>query len=264
MVKLCVLVAIFVCLSFSFIAGQTEAAIDPETLVDAWLFDEGNGEVAKDLSGNKLDGTLKDNPKWVDGKFGKALELDGVGAYVEIPAHENPRDAITVSIWAKSKTDTWNQQGFMIDKRNAYILHPIVNTKNVAWALCNGGCWNKPNAWNTSPAGPDDIIEWHMYTATFDSNSGKWNIYIDGKEESSMDLNKTPLDADADRVFIGNDTCCAGRFGNVFIDEVAIFNVALEQDDIETLMKEGLGTTVTDVEAEGKMATTWGDVKTQY
>lgn len=264
MMKLCVFITILISLSFSFMIVQTEAAIDPETLVGAWLFDEGKGDVAEDLSGNELDGALKGNPKWVDGKFGKALELDGVGAYVEIPAHENPQDAITVSIWVKSKTDTWNQHGFMIDKRNAYILHPIVNTKNVAWAVCNNGCWNKPNAWNTSPAGPDDITEWHLYTATFDSNSGKWNLYIDGKVESSMDLNKAPLDADADRVFIGNDTCCAGRFGNVFIDEVAIFNVALEADDIETLHEKGLAPTVTAVAAEGKMTTAWGKVKTRY
>ncbi len=90
MMKLCVLVAILVCLSFSFMVIQTEAAIDPETLVGVWLFDEGKGDVAVDASGNELDGILKGNPKWVDGKFGEALELDGVGAYVEIPGHENP------------------------------------------------------------------------------------------------------------------------------------------------------------------------------
>ena len=243
---------------------QTEAEIDPETLVGVWLFDEGKGDVAEDLSGNELDGTLQGDAKWVDGQFGKALELDGVGAYVEIPGHENPRDAITVSIWVKSKTDTWNQHGFMIDKRNAFILHPIVNTKNVAWALCNGGCWNKPGAWSDNAVGPDDITDWHLYTATFDSNSGEWNIYIDGKVESSMDLNKTQLDADIGPVFIGNDTCCAGRFGNVFVDEVAIFSVALEQDDIETLMEKGLAPTITAVKAEDKMATTWGNVKARY
>ena len=262
--KLSILVAILACLSFSFMVVQAEAAIDPETLVGAWLFDEGAGDVAGDVSGNELDGSLKGNPKWVDGKFGEALELDGSGAYVEVPGHENPREEITVSIWVKSKTDTWNQHGFFVEKRNAYVLHPNANTKVVAWATCNNGCWNKPHAWNTNPAGPDDITEWHMYTVTYNSNTGKWFIYVDAKEESTLDLNKDPLDADTGPVFIGRDSCCAGRLGNVIIDEVAIFSVALEQDDIETLYKKGLAPTVTDVKAEGKMATTWGKVKTRY
>ena len=52
--------------------------------------------------------------------------------------------------------------------------------------------------------------------------------------------------------------------GNGIVDEVAIFNVALEQADIKALMKNGLEGTVLDVDVEGKMTTTWGNVKTQY
>ncbi len=108
------------------------------------MFDEGKGTVAEDLLGNELDGTLKGDPKWVDGKFGKALELDGSGAFVEVPGHENPREEITVSIWVKSKTDTWNQHGFFVEKRNAYVLHPNANTKVVAWATCTTAAGTNP------------------------------------------------------------------------------------------------------------------------
>lgn len=258
------IVHMIACLTLGFLIISSDAAIDPGTLVGLWLFDDGNGDVAEDSSGNNLDGVLMGNPKWVDGEFGKALELNGVDAYVEVPAHSNPRDEITVSIWVKSKTENWNQHGFMVEKRDAYIIHPVVNTKNVTWALCNGGCWNQPGGWADNAVGPDDIKQWHMYTTTFDSATGRWVIYIDGKEESSWDINKTPLNADSGPVFIGRDTCCGGRFGNVFVDEVAIFSVALEQADIETMMKNGLEQTVLNVKAEGKMTTTWGQVKTRY
>ena len=43
----------------------------------------------------------------------------------------------------------------------------------------------------------------------------------------------------------------------MFVDEVAIFNVALDPDDIKTLMDKGLGPTVAAVDAVGKMTTTW-------
>ena len=262
--KFNIVISILVCLSFGFLVITIDAAVDPATVVGAWIFEEGSGEVAADVSGNELDGVVNGNAEWVDGPFGMALQLDGSTAYVEVPAHENPRDAITISIWVKSNTETWNQNGWFVEKRNAFVLHPNQNSKVVAWAICNGGCWNKPGGWNDMSTGPDDITQWHMYTTTFDSASGEWFIYIDGEVASEMVIDTTPLDADAGPVFIGNDTCCAGRLGSALIDEVAIFNVALPQADIKSLMTDGLGTTLTAVEAEGKMTTTWGNVKSRY
>ena len=262
--KFRIVISILTCLTFCLFILTSDAALDPETLVGAWLFDEGKGDVAEDSSGNGLDGALKGNAKWVNGQFGEALEFDGASGYVEVPAHANPQEQITVSIWVKSNAATWNQNGWFVEKRNAFVLHPNQGSKNVAWAICNGGCWNKPGGWNDKSIGPADITQWHMYTTTFDSATGEWFIYIDGDVASEMVINKTPLDADAGPVFIGNDTCCAGRFGNGIVDEVAIFSVALEEADIKALMKNGLEGTVLDVNVEGKMTTTWGNVKTRY
>ena len=240
------------------------AAIDPETLVGLWLFDEGNGKVATDASGNGLDGEFEGNPKWVEGRFGEALELDGAGAHIVIPDHENPTEAITVSIWVKSHTETWNQHGWMVEKREAYIIHPNVDTKNVSWPVGNGGGWNQPRDWRAGEVGPDDITEWHMYTTTYDSKTGRWAIYIDGEEASTMDLAKTPIILDTGPVYIGNDTCCAGRFADATVDEVAIFSVALEDDDIKAMYEDGLYFAVLAVDPADKIATTWADVKVKY
>ena len=258
---------VFVCFSFVGVlfVSTASAAIDPGTVVGLWLFDEGKGNVVTDASENGLEGEFEGKPKWVEGKFGKALEFDGKGAYVQIAAHENPRDAITVTAWAKSPGDTWNQHGWMVEKRNAYIIHPNQGTKNVAWPICNGGCWNKPGGWNDGNVGPKDITDWHMYTATFDSKTGEWYIYIDAKEASAMDIAKNPLDADNGPVNIGFDDCCGGaRFGAVTIDEVAVFSVALAQEDIQKLYKDGLYFAVLAVDPADKMTTTWADVKVKY
>jgi len=65
--------------------------IDPESVVGMWLLDEGKGDTAKDSSGSGNDGTLANNPKWVEGKSGKALEFNGTN-HVEIPASETTDD----------------------------------------------------------------------------------------------------------------------------------------------------------------------------
>jgi hypothetical protein len=59
------------------LAGTSDAKIDLVTIEGLWLFDEGSGNVAKDLSGNDHHGEIL-GAKWVSGKYGKALEFDGV------------------------------------------------------------------------------------------------------------------------------------------------------------------------------------------
>jgi hypothetical protein len=46
-------------------------------VIAAWLFDEGNGKVLQDTSGNGNDGEIFGSAKWDEGKFGKALFFDG-------------------------------------------------------------------------------------------------------------------------------------------------------------------------------------------
>ena len=59
--------------------AQSDAKIDPQSAAGVWLFDEASGKVAKDSSDNGYDGKFmgKGNPKWVEGKFGKALDFNG-------------------------------------------------------------------------------------------------------------------------------------------------------------------------------------------
>jgi hypothetical protein len=238
------------------------AKIDPKTIEGLYLFDEGAGNVAKDSGVKGLNGKFTGNPKWVAGKFGKALEFDGK-SYVTIPDHQNPTDALTVSAWVKSATPGWNQHGWMVEKRDAYILHPNQGGVNVAFPLCNGACWNQPFNWDTGSVGPKDITEWHMYTGTYDSKTGDWRIYIDAKVESKLSLNKTKINVDPGPIHIGWDECCGGsRFGTATMDEVAIFNVALSEADVQSLMK-GFEAALA-VEPANKLTATWAGIKTQY
>ena len=70
------------CLLLSF-ATYAVGKPDP-SLVGYWPFDEKTGKKAEDASGNGNDGKLIDEPKWVEGKFGSALEFGGDGSYVEV------------------------------------------------------------------------------------------------------------------------------------------------------------------------------------
>jgi len=66
-------------------------------LIGHWMFDEGSGDVAFDISGNGNDGTIN-GAQSVPGVGGSALEFDGVDDYVETPITDVPVDG-TVAAW---------------------------------------------------------------------------------------------------------------------------------------------------------------------
>ena len=60
------------------LTGKSDAQLDVEGAVAIWLFDEGRGDKVSDASGNGNDGEFVNNPEWVEGKFGDALDFDGM------------------------------------------------------------------------------------------------------------------------------------------------------------------------------------------
>ena len=71
-------------------------------IVGMWLFDEeGDEDIAVDSSEKGHEMSLHDGFHWVDGKFGKGIELDATG-YMRIEHHEdfNFPDAYTIMVWA--------------------------------------------------------------------------------------------------------------------------------------------------------------------
>ncbi len=87
-------------------------------------------------------------------------------------------------------------------------------------------------------------------------------IYTDGEEVGKQPYAKPSLDADPGRMRIG-DGSNGGHQCEGLLDEVALFNVALEQNDIKEIMEDGLenATGLLAVEPENKLATTWGKLK---
>ena len=85
-------------------------AVGPNDFLDGLVlyhaYDEGDGNTAGDLSENKLDGVI-DNPTWVDGKFGKALEFDGTSTFVTVESTDELNvDACTFMAWINA--EHWN------------------------------------------------------------------------------------------------------------------------------------------------------------
>jgi hypothetical protein len=245
------LIGVTVLFLVGLLTTSSYAKLDLKTCVGMWLFDEGSGTVAADSSGNKNDGKLMGTPKWVDGKFSKALEFDATGAsYVEILNSASLNTAsFTITLWAKPAQ--LRVQG-LADKTPAPQWRIFMNSPagNIEFDALPGEIGNV-----TTPV--TAIGKWSHIAVTCDSATKTAKTYFDGVfSNQAVDVDMKNSSA----VNIHIASAEGPRFNGV-IDDVAFFNVALAEADIQTLMNNGLKGSITAVDPSGKLAATWAGIK---
>jgi len=166
-----------------------------------------------------------------------ALSLNGTSDYVEIPAHNNPTQALTVSLWAKSATDTWSNYGCLLSKRSAYILHPTKGSKEIAILMRID---SKDYSVEHTPT--IDLKQWHHYAASFDGKTIR--LYIDGQEVAAEE-HAGAIKSDNGMLLIGKDEKAYDqheddRYFHGQIDEVRIWDRARSAAEIKADMKRRL------------------------
>jgi len=257
MTRLVMLFISLIAISLMFV-GIGDAKIDVGTAVGIWLFDEGSGDTANDSSENGNDGKLTGGPKWVAGKFGKALEFDGKGTCVE--TGQQLLEAVpefTIVLWVNKGKITASRIGLV--GQNDTVEMGFISPATVQ-------IWSEGAGQGVDANYPFSEGEWHHVAATGTTTSIK--NYLDGELKNQGTTNVPHHGSSAFNVNIGGCGIFDGS-GNWYtgvIDEVAVFNVALEEDDIKTIMNDGLAGVLglVAVSPAGKLTTSWGKLKAAY
>jgi len=218
-------------------------------------FDEGAGSIAKDASKFKNDCALKGNPKWIDGKFGKALEFDGA-TWGEV-ADSDSLDltgAMTIEAWVKMYGGGEGTQS-AVEKGSAWIDGEY----NLAALYSNGTILQMkdlPEECNDDNIGSSiQDNNWHFLVGTWDGGTIK--LYIDGKLDKEMPCAGTLL-TNNEPLFIGARGGTQ-RFLIGALDEIKVYNYALSEAELARDMQSPVAA----VEPNGKLATTWSIIKVQ-
>ena len=251
--------------------SQGDAKIDPETAVGIWLFDDGSGNIAEDSSGKGNDGKIEKGPKWVDGKFGKALEFDGKDDYVYVSdpgkSSLDLTKSLTIMAWIKP---VQHPQGNVIVNKRApvapcnYTLRLADGTNGEFDFWYNSGSWQ---GYTTTTGAMVKDGTWYHIASTYTSGEGEnVKVYVNGKEVEgkwTAGDGKGELVANDEDFNIGGRDYTGTRWFEGLIDEVAVFNEVLTKDDIGDIMNKGLKISLA-VSPAGKLATSWGGLKAQY
>lgn len=227
-----------------------------EGLVAYWALDETEGDTAGDSSGNGHDGTLIGDPQWTeDGYIGGALTFDQAADEVNIPFHKDlNQEAFTISAWANVEPGSAGHRAVISSRHepptSGYIIYAEPGN---TWQFWTG---NGDPAW-VSVQGPAVTLgDWDHVAGVY--ADGKQMFYVNGELAGEEDSNPN---FNAEQEFLigagANERAAHAYLFKGRIDEVRLYNRVLDEDEIAAVMEsESLA-----VEASGKIAVTWGQLK---
>jgi hypothetical protein len=148
-----------------------------------WLFDEGQGKVAKDLTPNKLDGALDGAAAFAEGRFGKALALPKSAGSVKVAPHAALKsETFTLMAWVKYKPA--GRYGLVIER----LGEKEEQRQALLVAHCEDGHPYLHGGAGSMAKVDDD--RWHHLAATFDGRTHRF--YVDGKLQGQTAAREVP------------------------------------------------------------------------
>ena len=250
----------------SVFTGRTDAQLDIEGAVAVWLFDEGKGDKVADATGNGNDGEFVNNPEWVEGKFGDALDFDGIVDYVQINVPVVVEtDDFTMGCWVnpgkvqKQWANILSSHGSdpgPPENCRGMSIEQVSDSANLFYFIAGGGengCWLGQAAQTQLAAGV-----WQHFVVV--REDGKLTHYLNGEVSAEVGLPQD-LAVATDNFRIANWSRHGNREFQGKVDEAMIFSRALSQDEISTAMKDGIAELLPVSPVDKALTTTWGTIK---
>ena len=206
-----------------------------QPLIAHWALDETEGDVAYDSAGDH-DGVLFGDPAWQPdkGKIDGALEFDGVNDYVSMPFVVDPGEGVfSAFAWVKggvagqailSQTDNTGEMWMGVDSLQGNLVSGLV----------------PPPAGRTvtPPLESPFLItdgQWHHVGFVWDGQ--RRHLYADGVEVVGDASAINPLTSSDGGMHLGaGKSLEASCFWFGLIDDVRIYNQALDNEEVEALL----------------------------
>ena len=249
--RFALLIATFACV---LLISGTAGAVLKDGLILYFPFDDGEGEVVKDHSGNGHDGKISSFTQmdWDAGEFQGSIAMSAKGAEnlataerlgrIEVEDDLGHPKALTISTWFYADIDSgWNYLG---DFRPTGSWFARDSAQNI---ILDGQ--------GSVASGDYSRREWVHFVVLADSESTTY--YINGEETGTA--------GGAAKLNISTNLHVGSRFSDnesflTHLDEWAMWDRILTEGEIAELGNMPVIPLVA-VDPQGKLATTWGHVK---
>lgn len=238
------------------VASFARAANLKDSVVLYMSLDKG-GNSAVDLSAKGNDGKIF-GTNLVAGKINKAFEWSKLADYIEISNFKGLTNAkeFSVAAWVKlsQNAKVTILCGISDDQVNRWNFAVRVN--EVFHTNTHRGGWASELNINKK-----FVQAWHHVAGTYGEGGKARILYYDGEEASRDALFQGELTLAKIRVGRGQSNFDNWPYLGL-IDEVALFDRALNKSEIQEVMK-GMSTILA-VSPTSKLATTWGEMKSRF
>jgi hypothetical protein len=225
--------------SLHFNGGQGEPGVPEAGLLAGWHFDESNGAVSADFSGNGHDAVLYGSAAWEEGHvdrpaepvdLGGGLLFDGEDDLVEIPTLTGEFSSFAVEFWMKpSSRKNWNQNITAAGGWGQFVFH--ADATGAIFAGTDIGTRFSPR---NLPSGTLLTRQWQHFAYVYDA--GEARFYRNGVRLASRHQ-AAPEPWTGFR--IGLPSSRYNVDGGV--DELRVYNRALSDAEVEAHYNDGHG-----------------------
>ena len=209
-----------------------------------WRFDEKTGTTAADSSPNKNNGTINGGAAWTPGQIDGAVLCDGNNDYVSLPIGSviSKLTSATFAVWTN-----YSQQGgawqrildFGTGETVNMFLTPAIggsNTGVLRFAITTSGSGGESQL----SAANRLVADWHHVAVVINGDSRAMQMFLDGEVVANGSTQVLPnaLGTTTNN-WLGRSNYAADAYYSGALDDFRIYDRALSQSDIKTVMKGG-------------------------
>jgi PKD repeat protein len=196
-------------------------------LVAAYGFEETSGTTVNDASGNGNTGTIKEAVRTNTGKYGKALQFDGINDWVTV------NDSATLDLSTAMTLEAWVYPQSLANNGGTVLLKEITGgavynlyaheTSDLPVSSFNNGTYRV-----ISGLSPLPVNQWSHLVATYDGQYQR--LYVNGTQVAQRA--QTGVIQQGGILRIGGNSIW-GEYFKGYIDEVRVYNRALTATEVK-------------------------------
>ncbi|WAK00552.1 LamG-like jellyroll fold domain-containing protein [Methylobacter sp. YRD-M1] len=206
--------------------GATDKVTSNNGLVAAYGFEEASGNTVADASGKGNHGTIREAVRIAKGRYGQALQFDGVNDWVTVK--DSPSldlsTSMTLEAWVYPQSQT-GEKALIMKEQSGGAVYGLLNANaNVPAAGIYDGQYHVLSGSNPLPAN-----QWTHLVVTYDGQYGR--LYMNGVEVAKG-AEKSLIQPSNGELRIGGNSTWGAYFKGL-IDEVRIYNRALTAAEVQ-------------------------------